>query len=786
MALVLPQAAPADPPAADARPGLVPALALTITAACAAMLLLIPAAVLIHPSTHLPGALANLGDQNQGVKTTLYVVAFLVVVPAAVLLVPRLADGVRQGPNASGLGLLSAVLAAALALAVMVARASVRLPWGDDAPVVLAAACCWWVFAAAVIARASRPRAWPVLLRAAPLVPAATAVAGAGVLGAVLCVTRLARLSAVALLAGLVVVTVTVALYRRVRLPSLTGRPVFALEVVIAVLLVLAIPDLNIFKPAASTALTHFNDVVIEGQENFLLGPTNQLLAGGTMLVNTFSQYGVGSIYLLAGWFHLAPIGYGTLGFLDGVLTALLYLGGYLVLRQAGVSRLLAGLALALAVIALLYNLTYPVGALAEHGPFRFGLPMVALLAVSTGLRFGRWARPARWTALAALGIASLWSIEAFAYTAFTLSAMAAVHPLRLDGGSRGRWLRVQAFRAAASVAAVQVAFALGTLLATGQLPDWGEYFSYFKAFLSGSVAYLTYGFARWSPGLAVGAIYLASAIAVVLVVWRAPGLFRRHANRLITVAGTTAYGIALFSYFDNRSATYLVLYVALPALLTATLWLALALDLARARPPWLGRGLLACTLSLAVIVVAAAWSPISGRVSDSALAYVLRGAPSVDGALHRLWHPPPLNPLAGEGQRLLARYMPGESRSLVFTIGVPDLGTEILIRSRRGNRLPLGDPVEDSIVPASRLPAIRQAVDRLRPGDRLLMNQTAQSYVHTVQAHPVPNPLHTAYPEGGTALEQWALERIAERFAVRTVKAAPGGLLVGQLSTRA
>ncbi len=36
------------------------------------------------------------------------------------------------------------------------------------------------------------------------------------------------------------------------------------------------------------------------------------------MLVDTASQYGVGGIYLLAGWFNLVPIGYGTLGFLSG------------------------------------------------------------------------------------------------------------------------------------------------------------------------------------------------------------------------------------------------------------------------------------------------------------------------------------------------------------------------------------------------------------------------------------------------------------------------------------
>src|SRR4029453_10973224 len=105
-----------------------------------------------------------------------------------------------------------------------------------------------------------------------------------------------------------------------------------------------------------------------------------QLLHGGAMLVDTASQYGVGVIYFLAGWFQLVPIGYGTLGVLGGILFACVYAAGYSVLRMAGVGRLLAATALAVAVVVLIYNLVFPVGALpAQHGPLRFGLPMLVV-----------------------------------------------------------------------------------------------------------------------------------------------------------------------------------------------------------------------------------------------------------------------------------------------------------------------------------------------------------------------------------------------------------------------
>ncbi len=50
------------------------------------------------------------------------------------------------------------------------------------------------------------------------------------------------------------------------------------------------------------------------------------------------------------------------------------------------------------------------------------------------------------------------------------------------------------------------------------------------------------------------------------------------RAVALIALAGTTAYVIALLSYADNRSSTYLLPYVSLPLLMAATLWLALLL----------------------------------------------------------------------------------------------------------------------------------------------------------------------------------------------------------------
>ena len=50
------------------------------------------------------------------------------------------------------------------------------------------------------------------------------------------------------------------------------------------------------------------------------------------------------------------------------------------------------------------------------------------------------------------------------------------------------------------------------------------------------------------------------------------------HDPSLIGIALAHGLAIAILSYTDNRSSTYLFLYVALPLLIAATLWLALVL----------------------------------------------------------------------------------------------------------------------------------------------------------------------------------------------------------------
>ena len=469
-------------------------------------------------------------------------------------------------------------------------------------------------------------------------------------LGALLAFTHLGSISPVVLALGAAAALAVLAAYSRrggAVLPRVPRRWGLAIDAAIVVLLLLAIPDLVIFGPGPS--LGGFTNSVIQFHHDLWLGPANQVLAGRALLVDSAAQYGVGPIYLLAGWFQLAPIGYGTLGFADGVLFALLFAAGYSVLRVAGTSRLLAAGALAIAVVVLVYNLPFAVGSIPQHGPLRFGLPMAVILAAVAEARWPRRSRAARATQFAVVGLASIWSLEAFAYTLFTYGALACFQAWMRPGPERLGWLARQAALLVAACAAAQLLFVAATLAFTGELPDYGWYFGFLHAFLAGDLAEITYDFTPWSAGLAVGGAYAVSATAFVLLVLRRREIVEREPAASLALCGTTAYGIALFTYFVDRSPDHVLPYVSLPAVLAGALWLSLLLRRAESRH--LSLGGLAFAISVAVLVLAVAWSSIGERFERSALGHAPPGGRSLDGALDGLWHPDPLDPPCAHGR---------------------------------------------------------------------------------------------------------------------------------------
>jgi hypothetical protein len=760
-----------------------PTLALTVALALAcfaALMAVVMAAV-------QPEEIRGLGtSQKQDAETALYVIGFAVILPLALIAVPRLADAVAGGPNAAALSPVAALLASGLAAAALLVRLSGVIQGGGGKAALLAAVLLWSLAAAALLWRCASARPWRLAAPLAGAAPLLWAAAGALAFGALLTVTDLDSVSPLALALGAVAVPAAVLVGERLGRFRLRGRLGAVADVAIVLLLALAVPDLVIITPEdpASTPLDRFEHGVIQFHHDFLLGPANQVLGGQAMLVDTASQYGVGSIYLLAGWFNVVPIGYGTSGLLDGVLTALYFAAGYCVLRLAGASRLLAAAALVVGLIALVLNRHYPVGALPQEGPLRFGLPLALILATVAAERLPRRSALLHACGLGVLAIASIWALEAFALTAATFVALACFRAWLLPPGVRSRWLVRQAALAVAACLGAHLLFTAATLLGSGELPDWGQYLAFLDAFLLGELGNLTYDFARWSPALAVGAGYLASAAALVLLARRRPDVAGGERVALMAIAGTTAYGISLFNYFVDRSAAHVLPYVCLPLLLSAALWLALLVRLRPSVPRAAVRGALALSLGVAVLLTSVAWNSIEPRFENSALAHLAPGGGSPGDALDRLVDFPALNPNAVAGERLLERYLPGERRSVV--LAQPNVATETLIRSERANRLPLADPWEDSFVADERTAALRDAVAQLQPGDRALLDLGMLAELEALRERAGGDPLRPSAPGSPSApVQRFALNEMDKRFTLRTVHRSGEGFVVVELERR-
>ncbi len=381
------------------------------------------------------------------------------------------------------------------------------------------------------------------------------------VAGCALAFSAVASISLPILLLGGLAAAVVVAARDRIRMPEMR-RPFGPLaDAVVIVLLLLAIPNIAIFA-AGGGAGQALQTGFIQFHQNLFLGPTNQVLAGDALLVDTLSQYGVGSIYFLAGIFNLIPIGNETLGLVEGVLSALMFIGAWTVMRIAGVSRLLAAAAMFVAVVALVYGLQYPLGGLLQHGAFRFGLPIGVVVGAVAEARWPNHQRSARALQVGTVALASIWALEGFAYSVFTVMVVAALIVwLAPAGERRGEAVRWIVQLLAACVAA-HVLLAAVTLAARGELPEWGWYLNTLREFLFGRIGDLTYDFSQWSPGVALGALYLVSASALLVMLRRRPELALKERATVVAIAAMTAFGVALLSYVVNRGSDHIIAYV--------------------------------------------------------------------------------------------------------------------------------------------------------------------------------------------------------------------------------
>ena len=268
---------------------------------------------------------------------------------------------------------------------------------------------------------------------------------------------------------------------------------------------------------------------------DYFLGPANAIEHGHAVLVDTFSQYGVGLPLALAGAFQVVPLTYGGLQVILCAGYAIVFLLVYLILRLACRSQFIAVTGLAVAMVGNLVlpglsRIGYP-----SIGPLRFGIPWLIVLFVLLAASRARFRRTCEVAALCTLGVATVWSFETMIYAIGTYLLMAAVES-ELRGGSRpNRLKRFAGYVAAtATVCATSIlAFSLLSRVIVSAWPDWGTYLG-----LIGRYSVKGFGtllIPSWSVGYAIAGIYVISTLGLAVTIATAsarngePGLASRN-----------------------------------------------------------------------------------------------------------------------------------------------------------------------------------------------------------------------------------------------------------------
>ena len=731
--------------------------------------------------------------QGEAQEWLLFALTFAAILPASLAVSGRLARALERGGGAVALRLTAVTSASGLLCLVIAARGAYALTGQSSlgSPLFLAGLAAWALGTAVLVRRAVQGGpAWiasaPSRLWALPFALVAVALLAfppASIL-------RPWKLALAVLLAA-------VLLWGLLRLLRLRPRRrlgwLFDAGVVGLVVLVGA--DLSLYQ--------NTQGFLVEASElhhNFYLGPVNDVLHGRPMLVETFSQYGVGIFYLLAGWFKLAPLGHGALALLSTLLTALAVAGAYAIFRMARMARPLAAVAVVPVLIGAFFA---PPASYPSMGALRFGLPYLLIAAMLLGERsLERSPRPSwalRAAPLAVLGVASVWSMETFAYCLAAFAGMTILHAVASAestaeaGGRRavaGALVRALGMGAAACVAA-HGGFALLTLLLTGALPNWGWYLDFLRAYAREGTSTLVAE--PWSPGIAVCAVYFASAAALATVATRAPRLMREERVTLAAIAGATCFGFASFTYFLGISFSDRLLVVAIPCSMTIALWLALLERRRGAISPAVRMSAMALPALAAAMLVVFAWPTLEQRVAGSALALSLPDGGSngsLRAELARMWRSPPLSSRASEGARLLRRHFPGEGPALVAAKA--ESTVDVLVQSRRANLLPVSHFLEESVVIERSWPRVRRALDRVKPGTLMLTEVDALDPARRGQTPHIlrdgrardPLPGLTALTTEVPLLRR-TLAHIQARFELQPVEATATGFLVVRLVPR-
>lgn len=301
---------------------------------------------------------------------------------------------------------------------------------------------------------------------------------------------------------------------------------------------------------------------------NYFLGPLVKVASGGTMLVDTYSQYGAGLFYFLVASLKLVPLGvtYVGLSFVTSFFEVFSFLGlfalCYFVFRK---NLSMAILTTALAILAQLYlGLGVP-AAFPSTGFFRFGLAYILAASFVMAKKHLK-GFPGQVYAALIVGISAIWSLDTFTSTLYVFGAIQLID--FLENKSVSRIIRAFVILGVLTVLIVGM-FTLFTFLRSGFLPNVIPYLAFLKLYSDGFGLLPIPAFGVWWLFLGV---YTASAFWSCYVLMFSKN--DRDSDLARAALLVTAVGIGILPYYVGRSHSNNLYHVSLPLIFLIGFWI--------------------------------------------------------------------------------------------------------------------------------------------------------------------------------------------------------------------
>ena len=507
---------------------------------------------------------------------------------------------------------------------------------------------------------------------------------------------------------------------------------------------------------------------------NFYMGPMNRILHGGTMMVDTFSQYGNLIIYFLSQIFvtGILPLSYESLSFVISILVVLQFILVYVFLAKLVKDRFLV---LALMVVAISLNIMAAMGDVGSYpstGPLRFGLINLILVLILLRNRFPSFYWFAIFLEYGLVGISFLWSFETFVYTGFSYLGICLIEsingPYSLPQAARRFLFRFLGFLF--SLAAAFGIFNLATYARAHVWPDWMIYLEFIKTYSSlGGFGDLPID--TWAPWIFPIIIYFASLMIFLFRYFYLK--IRKFSIEEILIWGLTFFGIAQYTYFLGRSHPNNLFHITIPVVIVFGYWMNILMhketipQLIR----WSSKVVVCFTIALVVI---ATWSGFYSKYQNSRTLLTILGnnnfATITGDNIHQWFFIEGEVLKAGtqdqqvaEAKVLIQKYVPEGQNLSIFLLDQNT--TEVLMYNHRIQSLPISDIIEDGISPMN-VTRVLNYPDAFKPGDFVFLEIDSNNYAD-----------RSSYN-----LVLQVIDKLCKSYTFEKVETSPGGVFVVRL----